>query len=112
MAYDEDLAHRVRELLFEHDGLSEMTMFGGLAFLLDGHMAVAVSSRGGLMVRVGADAFEEAIAKPHVQPMEMGGGRRMTGWVRVDAAGVKTKRQLAAWVRSGATLALTLPPKR
>jgi TfoX/Sxy family transcriptional regulator of competence genes len=110
MAYDENLALRVRELLADAEGLSEMSMFGGLAFLLHGNMSVAVSGQGGLLVRVDPAAGERLLAPPHVEPMEMR-GRKMTGWLRVDADSVKTKRQLAAWVRRGADSARTLPPK-
>jgi TfoX/Sxy family transcriptional regulator of competence genes len=110
MAYDEDLANRVRELIAPHAGLSEQAMFGGLAFLLHGNLAVAVSPRG-LLVRVGRDGEEQALAKAHTRTMDMG-ARRMRGWVFVDPVGLKTKRQLAPWVRHGAGFALTLAPKR
>jgi hypothetical protein len=110
MPYDEDLAHRVRELVaFEH-GLSERAMFGGLAFLLDGNMAVAVSSHGGILVRVGSDGHDAALARLHTKAMVMG-GRETKGWVRVDAAGLRTKRQLEPWVRRGVTFVRGLPPK-
>jgi TfoX/Sxy family transcriptional regulator of competence genes len=109
MAYDEELAHRVRELLGEEDRLSEQRMFGGLAFLLNGNMAVAVSTRG-LLVRVGPDAADEALAKPGARPMEMR-GRSPRGWIMVDPETLPTKRQLAAWVRRGARFAGTLAPK-
>jgi TfoX/Sxy family transcriptional regulator of competence genes len=111
MAYDEDLANRMRELLAAEDGLTELPMFGGLAFLLDGNMAVAVSSRGGLLVRVGGDGAKAALARKHASQMEMGGGPAK-GWIRVAPEGVATKRQLATWVRRGADFARTLPPKR
>jgi TfoX/Sxy family transcriptional regulator of competence genes len=110
MAYDEELAHRVRELLAQEDGLTEMSMFGGLAFLLDGNMSVAVHSRGGLMARVGPDAADAALTHPHARAMEMR-GRTMKGWVLVDPSGLKTKRQLTIWVRRGVQFARTLPPK-
>jgi TfoX N-terminal domain len=110
MAYDEDLAHRVRELLIDEEGLSEKAMFGGLAFLLDGNMSVGLSSRGGLMVRLGADATEDALERPHTRIFDMG-ARPMKGWIVVDPAGLKTKRQLAVWVRRGVEFARTLPPK-
>lgn len=110
MAYDEDLAHRVRELLADQPALTEKAMFGGLAFMLQGNMSVAVSGRGGLMVRVGADAADEALSRPHTQPVEMA-GRQMRGWVRVGPDGVKTERQLSGWVRRGVTHALSLPAK-
>ena len=110
MAYDEELAHRVRELLADEEGLREMRMFGGLAFLLHGNMAVAVSGQGGLMVRVHPDSTEEALARPHTREFVMR-GRPMAGWVRVDAAGITTKRRLETWVKRGAAFARTLPSK-
>jgi TfoX/Sxy family transcriptional regulator of competence genes len=110
MAYDEELAHRIRELLAEQDGVSEVAMFGGLAFLLDGNMSVAVSSRGGLMLRVDPAQTDAALARPHARVFEMR-GRPLKGWVRVDSEGLGTKRQLAAWVRRGVDFARTLPPK-
>jgi TfoX/Sxy family transcriptional regulator of competence genes len=110
MAYDADLAHRVRELIADERGLSEMAMFGGLAFLLDGNMSVAVSSRGGVMVRVDPDDSDRLLALAHASAMEMGGGKTK-GWVRVSDDGLRTKRQLAAWVRRGVSYARTLPPK-
>lgn len=111
MAYDEDLAHRIRELLGEQEGVTEMRMFGGLAFLLGGHMSVSASRRGGLLVRVAPAAAARALASPHARPMVMR-GREMKGWFYVDAEGVKTKRQLAVWVRRGVEHARSLPAKR
>ena len=111
MAYDADLANRLREQLADHDGVSEKAMFGGLAFLLNGNMAISAFSRGGLMLRVGPDAVEEALSRPHAEAIEMR-GRPMRGWVHVAADGVKTKRQLAAWVRRAIEFTGTLPPKR
>ena len=110
MAYEEDLAHRVRELIGEERGLSEMRMFGGLAFLLDGNMAVAVSSKGGLMLRHDPDERDELLAREHTRPMIMR-GHPAKGWLRVDLDGVKTKRQLQGWVRRAVEFARTLPPK-
>jgi TfoX/Sxy family transcriptional regulator of competence genes len=110
MAYDEDLAHRVRELLGAQDGLSEMSMFGGLAFLLDGNMSVAVSSQGGLLVRVGSEEADAALSRPHARAMQMR-GRTMRGWIRVQAEGLQTRRQLALWVGKGVDFARTLPAK-
>ena len=110
MAYDEDLAHRVRELLADEDGISEMRMFGGLAFLLHGNMSVAVSSRGGLMVRVEPDETDALLSRAHTRPFEMR-GRAMAGWIRVDPEGCTTKRQLSAWVQRGVAFARTLPAK-
>jgi TfoX N-terminal domain len=86
-------------------------MFGGLAFLIGGNMAVAASGQGGLMVRVDPEDTDALVAKPHVQPAEMR-GRAMQGWLRVDAEGLRTKRQLEPWVRRGVSYARSLPPKR
>jgi TfoX/Sxy family transcriptional regulator of competence genes len=111
MAYDEDLANRIRELIAAEAGLTEQKMFGGLAFLLGGNMAVAASGGGGLMVRVDPAETEALLAKPHARPFEMR-GREMSGWLRVDAEGVRTKRQLEPWVRRGVAYARSLPAKR
>jgi hypothetical protein len=110
MAYDPDLANRIREQLGDADGVSEKAMFGGLAFLLNGHMAVSAFSRGGLMVRVGPDAIGEALSRPHAQAIEMR-GRPMPGWVHVGAEGVRTRPQVASWVRRAMAFTRTLPPK-
>jgi TfoX/Sxy family transcriptional regulator of competence genes len=111
MAYDQDFADRIREELADVDGITEKTMFGGLAFLLHGNMAVGIMSTGDLMVRVGAEGTDEALARPNTRLFEMR-GRSMTGWVIVALDGVKTKRQLAPWVRRGVSFARSLPPKR
>jgi TfoX/Sxy family transcriptional regulator of competence genes len=111
MAYDEDLANRVRELLAGEPDVTEKRMFGGLAFLIGGNMSVAASGQGGLMVRVDPEDTDALIAKPHAQPFEMR-GRAMQGWLRVDAEGVRTKRQLEPWVRRGVAYARSLPSKR
>jgi TfoX/Sxy family transcriptional regulator of competence genes len=110
MAYDQDFANRIREELADVDGITEKRMFGGLGFLLHGNMAVGIMSTGDLMVRVGADGTEEALARPHTRLFEMR-GRSMTGWIIVALEGVRTKRQLASWVRRGTTFAASLPPK-
>jgi hypothetical protein len=110
MAYDEDLAYRLRQLLADEEGISEKRMFGGLAFLLNGNMAVSASGRGGLLVRIDPADTDAALARPHVARMEMG-GRSMDGWITVAPEGLKTKRQLAGWVKRGVTFAATLPPK-
>jgi hypothetical protein len=111
VAYDEDLANRIRELIGAEPDLDEQAMFGGLAFLIGGHMSVAASGQGGLLVRVDPEEGEELIERPHVRPMEMR-GREMRGWLRVDAEGVRTKRQLEPWVRRGVAYSRSLPPKR
>ncbi len=110
MAYDEDLAARIRELLGDEPGIAEKRMFGGLAFLVDGNMSVAVSGQGGLMVRVPPDDTESLLERQHVRPMVMR-DREMRGWLRVDTEGVRTKRQLESWVRRGVTHARTFAPK-
>jgi TfoX/Sxy family transcriptional regulator of competence genes len=110
MAYDEDFANRIREELADVDGITEKSMFGGRAFLLGGNMAVGIMSTGELMVRVGPEGTDEALAKPHTRLFEMR-GRSMTGWVIVALEGVKTKRQLGQWVKRGTAFAATLPPK-
>ncbi len=110
MAYDEDLAERVRELMAGEPAVSEMRMFGGLAFLVAGNMAVAASGQGGLMVRVDPGDTEALVGKPHAGPFEMR-GRPMRGWLRVDSEGVRTKRQLEPWVKRGVAYARSLSAK-
>jgi TfoX/Sxy family transcriptional regulator of competence genes len=110
VAYDEDLANRIRELLGSERGVDEKRMFGGLAFLVNGNMSVAASGRGGLMVRVPPDDTEELLTRDHVEPMVMA-GRETRGWLRVATDGVKTKRQLRSWVVRGLDYAKSLPPK-
>ena len=110
MAYDEDLANRIREVLAQQPAVDEKQMFGGLAFLFGGRMAVAVSSKGGLMVRVVPDDTEALLRRAHVSPMVMA-GRETRGWLRVAAEGVKTKRQLASWITRGVDYVRSLPPK-
>ena len=110
VAYDEHLAERVRELVAVHAGLTEQRMFGGLAFLIGGHMSVSVSGAGGLLVRVDPEQTQALLAEPHAGPMVMR-GREMEGWLRVDAKGVRDKRALEKWVRRGVGYAQSLPPK-
>ncbi|MGZ8632017.1 MAG: TfoX/Sxy family protein [Actinomycetota bacterium] len=111
MAYDEHLAARVRALLEGEAGLTEKKMFGGLAFLIGGNMAVAASGQGGLLVRADPETSDRLLTSTGVRPMEMR-GRQMRGWLRVDDEGVRTKRQLERWVRVGEAYARTLPAKR
>ncbi len=111
MAYDEDLADRIRGLVCNETGLAEKEMFGGLAFLIGGNMAVAASGQGGLLVRVDPAKGDTLLARTAAQPMEMR-GRAMTGWLRVESGDVRLKRQLARWVNLGVTYAKSLPPKR
>ncbi len=110
MAYDEDLANRIRELLADEPGVVEKRMFGGLAFLIGGNMSVSASGQGGLMVRVDPEQTDALVAKPGAERMVMR-GRAMDGWLRVDAEAVRTKRQLEPWVKRGAAYARSLPPK-
>ena len=110
MAYDEDLADRIREQLSGEKGLEEKRMFGGLAFLINGNMAVAASGQGGLLVRVAPNDTDKLVDGKHVSPMVMA-GREARGWLRVATDGVKTKRQLQSWVSRGASYARTLKPK-
>jgi hypothetical protein len=111
MAYDEDLANRLRELLADEDAITEKKMFGGLAFLLRGHMSVSASRNGGLLARIDPDDTDAALARPHVALMQMG-GRTMDGWITVAPEGLKTKRELATWVNRSVAFVKTLPPKR
>ncbi|QIK67314.1 TfoX/Sxy family protein [Nocardioides sp. HDW12B] len=110
MAYDEALAARVRDELAGEPGSTEKRMFGGLAFLLGGHMAVAVSGAGGLMLRVPPERLDELLAEPGAGPMVMR-GREMTGWMRVEADAVTDDEVLARWVGVGRDHVRTLPPK-
>ena len=111
MAYDEALADRIRELVAGERGVQEKKMFGGLAFLVNGNMSVAASGQGGLLARVDPDDSEDLVRKPGVETMVMR-GRPMAGWLRVDPDAVRTKQQLAAWVKRSVGFARSLPPKR
>lgn len=110
VAYDEELAFRIRAMLDDADGLTERAMFGGLAFLLDGNMAIVVSGRGGLMARVDRDEGEALLAEPGVAPFEMR-GKPMAGWLRVDAGAVEEDADLRPWVERCVAFTRTLPPK-
>ena len=122
MAYDEELADRIREAVQDEPLLSERKMFGGLAFLIGGHMAVAASGKGGLMVRADPAASDRLMVRVdpaegaalvddvHVRPMEMG-ERSMSGWLRVDDAAVTSEEELRQWVACGVGYASSLPPK-
>jgi hypothetical protein len=110
VAYDEDLANRIRELLADEPGVVEQRMFGGLAFLIGGNMSVSVSGNGGLLLRIAPDETESLAARPHARRFVMR-GREMTGWLRVAPEGVATKRQLARWVTRGVAYARSLPAK-
>jgi TfoX/Sxy family transcriptional regulator of competence genes len=111
MAYDEDLADRIRELVGGESGLTERKMFGGLAFLIQGNMAVGASGQGGVLVRVDPAQSDALVATTNARLMEMG-GRQMQGWLRVGPEDLGTRRQLAKWVELGVTYARSLPAKR
>jgi hypothetical protein len=111
VAYDEELADRIRELVGSEADLTEKKMFGGLAFLISGNMAVAASGQGGILIRTNPAESDALVAKTNARLMEMR-GRRMQGWLRVDSDHVRTKRQLAKWVELGTTYARSLPVKR
>jgi TfoX/Sxy family transcriptional regulator of competence genes len=110
VAFDEELAGRIRELLASERGVSEKKMFGGLAFLVRGNMAIAASGQGGALVRCDPDETEALVATTNAERMVMR-GREMDGWLRVAAEHLSTKRQLAKWVAIGANYARTLPTK-
>ena len=111
MAYDEKLAERIRDLIAGEPDLTEQKMFGGLAFLIGGNMAIAASGQGGLLVRVDPAETEALVAGSPARPFEMR-GKQMAGWLRVDAEAVRTKRELATWVKRGTAYAQSLPAKR
>jgi len=111
VAYDEDLAARIRELVAKEKGLSEKKMFGGLAFLIGGNMAIAASGQGGILVRVDPEQSDKLVASTKASVAVMR-GRAMPGWLRVASADVRTKPQLSKWVKLGTTFARSLPAKR
>jgi TfoX/Sxy family transcriptional regulator of competence genes len=109
MAYDEGLAQRIRNVLGDQAGLTEKRMFGGIGFLVGGNMACAVN-RDSLIVRVGREAYLDALTRPGTGVFDMT-GRPMTGWVAVHPEGHDSDADLRSWVRQGVDFALTLPPK-
>ena len=111
MAYDEELADRIRTALAEEPGVSERAMFGGLGFMVGGHMAVAASGQGGLLLRVDPADTPTLVDGDLVTRMEMR-GREMDGWLRVAAEAAATDEELAAWIARGVAYVRTLPPKR
>lgn len=110
MAYDIDLANRIREILAAESGVDEKPMFGGLAFLIGGNMAVCVSGQGGIMVRVPRDDTAQLLEREHVHPMVMA-GRETKGWVRIRDGGIRTAKTLRPWVNRGVNYAKSLPAK-
>ena len=111
MGYDETLAARIRELVSDEPGLTERKMFGGLAFLIGGNMAVAASGQGGILVRVDPDESDALIEKTTAHHMVMR-GKPMRGWLRVDPEHLRARDELAGWVKVGMTYARSLPEKR
>jgi hypothetical protein len=109
MAFDEELAARVRRHLESCDGLEERKMFGGLAFMVNGHMACGILEDQ-LMVRVGADSYEAMLRLPHAHQMKFT-GRPMRGFVTVDPAGISSSKALGAWIDRGTSYVASLPPK-
>jgi TfoX/Sxy family transcriptional regulator of competence genes len=110
VAYDEDLANRIRELVSNEPGLTEKKMFGGLAFLINGNMSVSASGQGGLLLRVDPDQTDKLSEQKHAEPFVMR-GRAMQGWLRVAPDGLRTKRDLERWVSRGVKYARSLPAK-
>lgn len=110
MAYDEELAERIRALLGNRAGLTEKKMFGGLGFMIGGNMAIAASGQGGILVRVDPGESDDLVATTPAEPMEMR-GRQMAGWLRVGAAEIADDAALGEWVERGAAYAGSLPPK-
>ena len=109
MAYDERLAQRVRKLLSDHPGVTERKMFGGIAFMVRGNMCCGIV-KNDLMVRVGPQQYERALAEPGARPMDFT-GRPMKGMLYVDGGVLRSAKTLAAWVRLGADFAASLPAK-
>lgn len=110
MAYDEVLAQRIRDVVHGEPGLTEKRMFGGLAFLVHGNMAVSASSQGGLLLRIDPAEAESLTSHPHVRRFEMR-GREMDGWLRVDEESLESDNELRRWVDKGLTYAQSLPAK-
>jgi TfoX/Sxy family transcriptional regulator of competence genes len=110
MAYDEELADRIRTLVQDEHGMTEKRMFGGLAFLIGGNMAVSASSQGGLLLRVDPAHTESLVSDPHAYRAEMR-GREMDGWLRVDPEAVEDDAALRRWVDVGVGYARSLPAK-
>lgn len=110
MAYDVDLAQRLRDVVVSQPGLTEKRMFGGLAFLIHGNLAVSASSQGGLLLRVDPAETESLVNEVDVRRFRMR-GREMDGWLHVDASAVDTDDLLHRWVHRGIAYAGSLPPK-
>ena len=111
MAYDEELAERIRKLVGDEPNLTEQKMFGGLAFLIGGNMAIAASGQGGILVHADPEQSDGLVSKSDAYLMEMR-GREMRGWLRVDPEHVRTKPELSKWVAVGTSYARSLPAKK
>ena len=111
MAYDEDLADRIRALLATDHDVVEKKMFGGLAFLIGGNMSVSASGQGGMLLRCDPEETDSLVEEPHADRFEMR-GRAMDGWLRIESEGVQTDELLERWVAIGVRYARSLPPKR
>jgi hypothetical protein len=110
VSFDEELAARIRELVGRETGLTEKKMFGGVAFLIGGNMAISASGQGGVLVRVDPAKSAALAGRPHAQVAVMR-GREMPGWLRVEPDGVRSKAQLQRWVQEGVGYARSLPEK-
>jgi hypothetical protein len=110
MAYDEELAERIRQVVGDEPGLTEQRMFGGLAFLINGNMAASASGQGGMLLRVDPTRTDELVAEPSVDRFRMG-GRQMNGWLHVGLEAIATEDALRTWVGLGVGYARSLPPK-
>jgi hypothetical protein len=110
VAFDAELADRIRDLVRDEEGLAEKRMFGGLAFLISGNMAVSASGRGGLLVRVDPAETALLLEQPHAHRFEMR-GRGMDGWLHVETEGLTSDSGLEEWVRRGVAYARSLPAK-
>lgn len=110
MAYDEELAGRIRELVGDEPNVTEQKMFGGLAFLVGGNMAIAASGQGGILVHVDPETGDDLASSTDAHLMEMR-GRELRGWLRVAAEHVRAEPDLAKWVEIGTSYARSLPPK-
>ena len=110
MAYDVELAERIRDLVADEPAVSEKKMFGGLAFLVHGNMAVAASGQGGILVRVDPEESAQLVKTTPAEEMVMR-GRSMAGWLRLESTDVDTDGELEPWVARGVAYARALPPK-
>lgn len=110
MAYDEDLADRIRAVLQKQDGVTEQRMFGGLAFMINRNLAVSASGQGGILLRVDPAETDSLVLEAGVARFQMR-GREMDGWVRVDPSATASDAELSRWVQVGVRYAASLPPK-